>query len=100
MWYLGMEFLVSPELQNWLLQWAVAWYWSWKILACRGSCKLGLLQLAVALVQWMEVLVCCTAINCSCGTWLVARRIKRETVEIVVSSILFDSADTAAYVSK
>jgi len=47
---------VSPELQTWLLQWAVAWYWSGKILACCGSCKLGLLQLAVALVLWMEVL--------------------------------------------
>jgi len=47
---------LTLELQTWLLQWAVALYWSWKILACRGSCKLGLLQLAVALVLWMEVL--------------------------------------------
>jgi len=47
---------VSPELQTWLLQWAVALHWRWKILACRGSCKLGLLQLTVALVLWMEVL--------------------------------------------
>jgi len=51
-----MEVLVSPELQTCLLQSAVAWYWSWKFLACRGSCNLGLLQLAVALVLWMEVL--------------------------------------------
>jgi len=41
---------LSLELQTCLLQSAVALYWSWWFLACRGSCKLGLLQLAVALV--------------------------------------------------
>jgi len=70
---------VSPELQNWLLQWAVAWYWSWKILACRGSCKLGLLQLAVALVLVDGSSCLSTAVGCRSGTVVVAK-----TVEIVV----------------
>ena len=42
-----------------LLQEAVALYRRWKFLACRRSCKLGLLQSAVALYRRIEV--CCTA---------------------------------------
>jgi len=35
---------LSLELQTSLLQWAVAWYCGGEVLACRRSCKLGLLH--------------------------------------------------------
>jgi len=92
---------VSPELQNWLLQSAVAWYCSWKILACHGSCKLDLLQLAVdaVLVDGSSCLATAVAVEASTGAGVPRRasigwRINRG------DSSLFDSADTAAYVLK
>jgi len=92
MWYCGVEVLVSPELQIWLLQWAVAsgtgdgssclsrelQAWSTAVGCSSGTCGWKILRFA-KWIHWSD---------CSCSTGTVG------------ASRFVASVDTVAYVSK